>query len=54
MEMHSDWWILTGIQKPVFGKDGLVSPAPWERSPLTRNPLTSLTFVANFRDIMLV
>ena len=42
MEMHKDWWICTGIQKPVLGKDGVVMAAAWERAPLTCNPLTSL------------
>ena len=42
MEMHKDWWICTGIQKPVVGKDGVVMAAAWERAPLPRNPLTPL------------
>ena len=45
MEMHKDWWICTGIQKPVLGKDGLVMATAWERASLTRNAiLTSLFF----------
>ena len=44
MEMHKDWWICTGIPKPVLGKDGVVMAAAWERTPLTRNPLTPLIF----------
>ena len=44
MEMHKDWWISTGIQKPEFGKDGLVMAAAWERTPLTRNAFLTSPF----------
>ena len=57
--MHTDWWICTGIPRPVLGKDGLAAPAAWERAPLARKPLTSLIFcpISEYHaavDIMLV
>ena len=53
-EMHTDWWICTGIPK-----DGLEAPGAWERAPLARKPLTSLIFcpISEYHaavDIMLV
>ena len=55
MEMHTDWWISTGIQKPVLGNDGLVVAAAWERAPLPRNSiLISMFFFFQFIYIMFV
>jgi hypothetical protein len=44
MEMHTDWWICTGIPKPVLGKDGLLVAAAWERAPLPRNAILPSLF----------
>lgn len=51
-EMHSDWWISTGIPKPEFGKDGLVMAAPWERTPLTRNAFLTLPLICDWIHIL--
>jgi hypothetical protein len=53
MEMHKDWWICAGIQKPEFGKDGLLMAAAWERTPLTRKSIGFPCFVSQFIFIML-
>ena len=47
MEMHKDWWISSGIQKPELGKDGLLVAAAWERTPLTRKCIALPYFVSS-------